>query len=485
MGEIRLITFNGFNLSDYLSIKSIDRGGIIPPREIETESIPQKIGAYKKNVKTGVRIIKAEVKITGDATLSLREKLEVIGDILRTDEDVPIIFNDEPDRTYYGMLQGETNISEVLEFGKGEISFICVDPYKYGVEEAVDFDASDSLIFNNGTNGDIFPRYEILFNAPATFFSILSSEDQITVGEPVEAEVTPVPREQLILTEGFNNMTGWSATNTAVDGGVVAGTISVDANGNFVPTNFGTGEAWHGPALKKSLPEELQDFQLELYLENKSSGTKTDRPKKLGRVELYLLDINDQVIAKFAIRDSYKDYEKTYGDARLGGLSGGKTVIQYTGKPSYWNNFDGRIFVRRIGKQWSILISKWDGKVHYNRMGKEYFDSSSAYSQKVAKVQVHFGAFGTQQTTNMLLDVMRVWKINSVLIPEIPYIVDANDLVVIDTSTGSILKNGDPWMTELDQISNFFSLNPGSTNLEFYPEGVTSSIQTWYRKRWL
>lgn len=478
-----MITFNGFYLGDYLDVKSIDRGGIIPAREIDYESIPQMAGAVRKNVKTGIRIIKVTIKITGSSEEDLRKRVETIGEILKTDDDAPIIFDDEPDRIYYGMLYGETPLTDTLQFGKGEINFLCLDPHKYGAEEELAFDSDGVLNFFNTTNSDIFPRYEIAFNQPATFFSILDAENQITIGEPEEVTKAKVPREQLIMTEGFNSMTGWSATNVAVDG-TVLGTIGVNAQGNFVPTSFGTGTGWHGPALKKSLPEELQDFKMELYLENKSTGGKTVRNKQIGRAELYLLDINDLVIAKFAILDQHTSYEKTFGEARLGAQSGGKYIINYVGNNSVWNNFDGRIYIERIGKRWLVTIGKWDGKRHYARLSKGYYDADNAFNQKVAKVQVHFGAYDAYPTTTMLFDIMYIKKINTVLTVETPYIVDTGDIVEVDTFNGGIYKNGDPWMKELDQVSDWFSLKPGSTVLEFYPEGVTSSIKAFFSKRW-
>lgn len=487
-----MITVNGTYLADYMRINTINRGGIIPPRDIQTLDIPQKIGLYKIGQKTGAREITIGATIIGVSYEEVRKRYETIGDVIRTDDPVPIVFDDEPDRTYYGMLSGATPLDEAAAIGKATLTFICFDPYKYGGEELREFTGGGSLDFLNDTNGDIYPTYEISFNAPATFMSILSDEKQITIGNPASVEQTVVPRDQLIMQELFAGFGNWTATNTAVDLGVVAGEFAIDtpSGGNFVPANFGSGtyDRWHGPALIKSLSEPLDDFKMEVYLENKSTGTKGSqaRATQVGRVEIYLLDVNNQVIGKFAVKDPTQHHERTYGEARLGGLSGGLTVMNYAGNGTIWNDFDGRIYVERINNRWSITYGKfdWATRRHHSRLTVTHFDAEQKFAQQVAKIQVHMAAHTNYPPTKMLLDTMRVWKVNEVTRPEIPYIVDAGDVVEIETATGGIYKNGVPWMDELDPTSEFFPLKPGITPLAFYP-GENASVAMRYRKRWL
>ena len=484
-----MITFNGTDLSDYMRINTIDRGGIIPPRVLETLDIPQRVGLYLINAKTGARVINVGVTIIGVSLEEIRDRMEIIGDILRTDEPVPIIFDDEPDRTYYGIFSGESTLDERNAVGKTTLQFLCPDPYKYGTEETVAFAADGSLDFLNGTNGDIFPTYTISFNQPATFFSIVSDDEQITVGDPAAADQTVVPREQMILKEFFADFTGWTATNTAVDIGTVAGTMEIDTatGGNFVPATFGSGAGWHGPALMKTLSEPLDDFKMEVSLENWSTGAvgKT-RSSQVGRVEIYLLDINDQIIGKFAVKDAIPTLEHTIGEARLGGVAGGLHIMNYSGNGTIWNNFDGLIQISRVNNYWSVTIGKfdWATKRHHSRLTANHYDADGRFDQQIAKIQVHFGQHGTHPVTHMLLDTMRVWKINQITTPQIPYIVEADDVVEVETATGGIYKNGIPWMSEMNPMSNFFPLKPGTTPLAFFPSDAATVAMT-YRKRWL
>lgn len=482
-----MITFNGTDLSDYMRINTIDRGGILPPREVETLEIPQKVGAYLFNVKTGVRLINVGVTIIGVTYEEIQKRKEIIADILRTDEPGSIVFDDEPDRTYYGIVSGGTALDEQNHVGKGSIQFLCPDPYKYGSEETIQI-PNGSLAFQNGTNSDIFPRYTATFNKAATFLSVMSANDQITVGQPAQVGQAVIPREELILTENFDSLTGWTAANTVVDEGTVGGTIAVQ-NGNFVPTAFGTGESWHGPALIKTLPAALTDFKMEVYLENKSTGTKGSAPRasQLGRVEIYLLDVNNRTIAKFAMKDPTQYMERNYGEVRLGALSGGLPLMGYAGDGTVWNEFDGRIYVTRIKDRWEITVGKYDSKTkrHHARLTVGHFDADKKFNQQVAKIQVHFASHSTYPATQMLLDTMRVWKINNVpAATSVPYIVGAGDVVEIETATGGIYRNGVPWMSEFNPTSEFFPLKPGTTQLAFLPNDAATVAMT-YRKRWL
>lgn len=481
-----MITFNGIDLSDYMRINTIDRGGIIPPRDVQTLDIPQRTGVYKISQKTGARSIVVGATVIGVSYEEVRKRYETIGDVLRTNEPAPIVFDDERDRIYYGMLVGDSGIDEKNAVGKVTFTFICPDPYKYGTEETVAFSAGQ-LDFLNDTNGDIFPTYRMLFNKSATFLAIMSDEKQIMIGNPANAEQEVVPKEQLILTEKFASFTGWSATNTAVDYGVPAGEFAIGSGGTFIPGTFGSGtfERWHGPALIKTLPQALDDFKMEVYLENWSTGAKgAARSKQTGRVEFYLLDINNKMIGKFAVKDAYPEVEKNTGEARLGDLAGGHELMSYSG--SVWQKFDGRIHVARIKNRWAVTIGQFDWKTkrHHSRVSATYFDAEGKFAQKVAKIQVHMAQHGTLPITHMLLDTMRVWKINEVTRPEIPYVVDAEDLVEIETATGGVYKNGVPWMEELDPISDFFPLKPGLTPLAFFPDG-DADVSMTYRKRWL
>ena len=483
-----MITFNGIYLGDYMRINTIDRGGIIPPRSIQTLDIPQKTGAYKINQKTEAREITIGVTVIGVSYTEIRKRLETIGAVLNTDDPVPIVFDDEKDRTYYGQVSGGTLLDEKNMTGKGTITFYCPDPHKYGQIEGIIFPPDNINNFINDTNSEIFPRYRIQFNGPTTFFTLFNETEEIIIGSPALLDQTTVPREQLILNEPFSSFTGWSATNAIVNNGIVAGSFAV-TNDNFTVSSFGTGPRWHGPALVKTLSEPLTDFQMELFLEIWGTGTRgtTARAQMSGRVELYLLDVNNQIIGKFAVKDAHENVDQITAEAWLGDVVGGQEILN----DSYgdaWQRFDGRIYVERINNMWKVTVGQYDAVEmrHHSRLSAVLMDIHQNHAQKVAKVEVHMAQHSTRPATHMLLDHMKVWKYNQVTTTaqQVPYIVNAGDFVEIDMATGGIYKNGAPWMSEINPGSSFFPLKPGTNPLGFYSD-TTAKIDMIYQKRWL
>lgn len=474
-----------------MRINTIDRGGIIPPRSIQTLDIPQKTGGYKVSQKTEMREITIGVTVIGVTYGEIRKRLETIGDVLRTDNPVPIVFDDETDRTYYGMLSGGTLLDEKNHVGKGTLTFLCPDPHKYGQIEGVIFPADNRNDFINGTNSDIYPKIRIQFQGPTTFFSVFNEDQQVTIGNPAQLDQTVIPREQEVLNESFSSFSGWSATNAIVNNGIVAGSFAI-TNGNFTVSSFGTGPRWHGPALIKTLPEALTDFQMELFLELWGTGERrtTARAQQSGRVELYLLDVNNQIIGKFAVKDAHDNVDLITAEAWLGDVVGGQEILNagYDENPDSWLRFDGRIYVERINNMWKVTVGQYDPveKRHHSRISAVLMDVFQKHAQKVAKVEVHMAQHSTRPATHMLLDHMKVWKYNQVTTPatQVPTIINAGDFVEIDMATGGVYKNGVPWMSEIDPGSMFFPLKPGVNSLGFYSD-APATVDMIYQKRWL
>jgi predicted phage tail component-like protein len=477
-------TFNERHSDEFFMVTKKSRPMVpeIRHRKIDVEG---RDGSYDLGTTVGSRLFEISVTLLSVSQNAFSALKREVASWLVTDDLKPLVFDDEPDKTYFVRFVGESTLNELFQFGEGTITFIAPDPFAYGAEETLPFSADGFLTYQNTANKDLFPNYTLTFNAPSTFFSIVSADKHITVGTPTTVEDTQITGDQIILSEGFNSLTGWTATNTVVDG-EVSGTITVNAEGNFIPESYGTGTGWHGPALKKSLSESLQDFKMEVFLENKATGTPETIASKVGRTEIYLLDINDSVVGKFAIKDFTTNKETTYGEARLGGLSGGKHIINYAGNGLVWNQFDGYIYVERIGQQWVVRVGKYDHLTgrRYARLEQRYFDTNNDFSAKVAKVQVHFGAHSDKPFTHQLLDVMRVWKVNQPGTGEIESLFNADDVVEIDTGKKIIYKNGAPWMYDLNLTSEFFPFIKGDNTLKFVPaDKATASVNL--KQRWL
>src|SRR5690625_7896058 len=54
-------------------------------------------------------------------------------------EPEPLIFDLEPNRTYYVILSDQTDVEKIGRTGQGEIEFICPDQYMYGEEQKSEY----------------------------------------------------------------------------------------------------------------------------------------------------------------------------------------------------------------------------------------------------------------------------------------------------------------------------------------------------------
>ena len=154
--------------------------------------IPNMPGAYLQNSETDIRTISQPIIINGKDRFEVRKLEEDLASWLITKEPKELIFDDEPDRVYYALVQGDVPIEDIVRFGRGEISFICLDPYKYkGEIETAFFFTNPSLIKNEGTV-ETYPIFRANVLESITNLDIISGDKYIRVGQPYT--VTKLPR---------------------------------------------------------------------------------------------------------------------------------------------------------------------------------------------------------------------------------------------------------------------------------------------------
>src|SRR5690606_32978285 len=192
------------------------------------------------------------------------------------------VFKDEPDRVYYALVDGELELDEIFSTGRGEITFICPDPFKYGPEKLYQTDQDTFIIENEGT-APTKPIFELTVKEPVTFAMISDGERYNMIGRPDDVDVEVVNQRILKLEERGETLNEWTSQGTAVDGGNVSGQFGTDGTGITV-LNYGTGPRWHGPALIREI-NPIQDFEVEMQCR-----VETSRPNQTFRIEFYLFD---------------------------------------------------------------------------------------------------------------------------------------------------------------------------------------------------
>ncbi|THE09952.1 hypothetical protein E1I69_20510 [Bacillus timonensis] len=447
------------------------------PRSLTFVRVPNRKGAYLQDINEDVIVQKIDITIQGDSQEEYNSLLDSLKLWLLTKKTEEFQTDKEVDRFGQAILDGSVDLKEIATLGEGTLIFVIPDGTMYGNEKSIP--VLDGTIFKNDGTDVTFPTFRATINQPTTFLSIITPDDYMMVGSPVDVEEIEVVKEQTILKDSLTNTVGWT-NGTTVLNGQVAGTMISDGN-EFVASDYGTGSGWHGPALKKSFSEPLQDFRFEGYLLQSSQDSS-----RVGRVEFYLLDENNAVVARLGMRDSKTGMELNQGYISVHNGDVGKYIIYEEGNnPGVWNDFRGLLRLQRVGNIFTAYIAKQaaDGS-HYARRTIRFEDTEGKYLQRVAQVEIHIAAHGSSQTPDQQVREVRMYKINNPADQQIPYIAEAGDIIEFNHEEGNITKNGEPFLYEKDFAANYFALGKGETEIKILPEGV-ATVEMIYRPRWL
>jgi predicted phage tail component-like protein len=466
---------------DYLVIEKIDNQ-FLPDISIQSTKIPGKTGEVNQGTELGVRVISVDIAIIGTSKANLDD---------RERELTTWLFYDAPKKLqlpnnskYYLAQVSDAKIENTLIFGRGTITFLCTDPLAYSTtQKVISFAPADTdpVAITNSGNEDAFPQISLTFNASTTEFAFVTDDQYFYLGNPAPVDTTTAAAQRtMILQDQGTTTAGWSS-GILVDGGSITGAFASDGNVIY-PNSYGTGSTWHGPALVKSLGQELQDFSVEYFI-----NFKETKPNQLGRVEIYLLDINNAVIGKMAVVDATAKGKAGRVEARLGPSSGGRYIVSSEIGKEFYTNFYGRLYLQRIGQKYTFQIGKIDSNYNYfARFNQVFYDVSNTFQKKLAAIQIHMGQYNTNTfipTVNM--NEVRVWNENTLTSTQVPNIFESGDTLMVDSATGTIWKNGEPNFNLLgDLSSDFIKLKPGVTNLAITSPIVSSGSVT-FRERWL
>ncbi|WP_163579146.1 distal tail protein Dit [Gracilibacillus saliphilus] len=475
--------FNGYNLDEGLTD---DTGSFVTLTVTGRSNLDQRIdtfevlgmdGVYESNNSTtSFREITIKYKIEDKTNEGLRERYNRLNSLL-SGEKKPIVFTDE-DVFFYATLQTHDVPEEETNKLVATITFLCSDPYKYG-QEKTDAFTNDVLSVTTEGTAPSLPIFEMEATKQATFAMIQNqNQEYMMVGRPIDVDDFVIAERELILHDSMASTVGWT-DGTQLDNGTVSGSMSSSGSA-FVVSSWGAAEGeakWYGPALKKSLSEQLQDFQIDIRVQN------MDEANQVGRVEMYLLDVNDNIIGRITLKDAWTDYSRNRGEARAGNASNGHYLLDesYAGS---WHDFRGMLRLKRQGNEWTSYIAKIDEEgTHRSRETRRFTDTQNSYMDQVAQIQISIAKFGNYEATNANIYDLKVWKLNDPDANQIPYIVDPGDVVTFDHKNKVILINGEPRKDLKDFGASYFALNPGYNQLVTMPsDSFNTSVK--YQERY-
>ncbi|MBP1080801.1 MULTISPECIES: distal tail protein Dit [Bacillus] len=471
------VWFNDIEITQYFYVKT-DSGRGIFGREIDMLSVPGRAGGYLRKTNTPVRPINIDCFFSFADEFELRKKLEELNVILHTEEPAPLIFSDEPDRIYYAIFQ---NVSEGYE-NKGtyqaELNFVCPDPYKYRATEAVGYYNQETLqsgiVLKNSGAAATPPTFEVTLKDKVTYLDIAGENDYMRVGTSESTEDTPYDKYQKVW-ESTPTMTGWASASYVPDGGIKTGTMTVQ-NGDFVATDYGTGIAWHGPAVMQSIGSVLSDYYFRVYFNVSSNHGQ------LTRCEAYLLNTSGQPIGKLValVRHASSEVE-----VEVNIRSGGKSTY-FVNQKWKFRSFLGYIDIEKVGQSFVAHVAQQrigeDGKIYTSeKYAFSFNDLNNEFQEDLAAVGLHIGA---NNTNTPGIARFRGAEVSTVNQQEngVEYIGGAGDTFTFDHKASRIYKNGELFMRK-DFGARFFELAKGMNTLIFNPTEAIDHVKVRWRDR--
>lgn len=188
-------SLNGIRSEDKgIRVNNVSRD-ILPSATSRTIDIPDKDGAYYYKNKYNMRVITVDISIISDTFNSNQAMVRTIADFLDPSKgNRKIIFDDESDKYYMGVITGETNVPQIIKLKQGTISFLIVNPFAKSIMDEV------------VTIKDISTTFERASSAYDGVVSVGTNEPRYTDGLSIET--------------GTTNLIGVSNFESGVDGWV-------------------------------------------------------------------------------------------------------------------------------------------------------------------------------------------------------------------------------------------------------------------------
>lgn len=282
------VEFAGNILGDYCTVLNVKRS-ILPDRKNNSKSIPVMNGSHYTGFTYGERVIELEVFLKGNSKEDYVKSVRELARVLHTDNPSKLIVGDEPDKYVYAVLDGSTDLTKSINTGSATISFICHNPVIYSDKWNTFTPNNRNIIAMDNTGTlEADPFIDVHFRNKSCFFQATNRQGEtVLIGTPKEIGKPTTAISDIVVEDDCTKVSSFTTLspsllqdNRVVNGGTYgAGYAGTNING-IVTTNFGTGETnWHGSAFRKSLGQNVGEFEVTVDFVFSSQGKNYEIPK--------------------------------------------------------------------------------------------------------------------------------------------------------------------------------------------------------------
>ncbi|ARJ21166.1 phage tail protein [Bacillus mycoides] len=489
-------TFNNIR-KDYIQMLVGRKRPSWAPIKRNLVRVPHRPGAFFIHTETEERRIDVPLVIKAKKDMADLQKIkEDLANWLYTEQPAELVFDDELDRTYLAFIDGSIDLDEMVNRGKGVITFVCPMPYKLGKTNTHTFTQNWSTeitsYFTNKGSVEAPALIEMTAKKPSTFLDVWFGEyphnrDYFRIGYPLTVEETTVQERERVMWDEMTTAVGWTPVTGVFDD--MKGTGSFKSRDGYALycQDYGQEKGFHGAIAKKNIPGgPLQDFEMETWVRLKSKSIG-----EMGRVEVLLLDDTSNIVTRINMNDLYWDAEMSKAYMRIGNVgtpnSIRKLVDTSGAHPNTFNQFYGRLRIARRGKEWSVYVARFrDGtEIDDASLVERWIDETGnpMTERKIAQVMISIMNWDVNKPVDVMqIDDLKIWKVNKVPSNTKPYIFDTGDKIVIDTERSLVTINGKNAINIKDIFSNFPKVISGDNRIDIMPPDVNATVS--YRERY-
>lgn len=276
-----MLLFNDVDLEQYIVIENRVEVEELAERINNTIDISSMNGEIYTGHKYGRKMIKVPFFIDARKSKNYVQIVRQIKNILNTNEESKLFLPDEPDKYYWAVVSSFTCDELYMGVGKGEIEFVCFDPYAYSDEYKL-FESDDdkiTTIQNDGT-ANCSPIINVSFTQDAHFLQCTNWDGRtILIGDRPSVDDGGSVKNELILHDPCRETTNWLPAGNVLDTSdadkIVEGNITISENGeHIIPSDFGTtiDQKWHGPAVRRNIGQNITDFEVVARIRHNSKA---------------------------------------------------------------------------------------------------------------------------------------------------------------------------------------------------------------------